>query len=177
MENLGFYPIQYIEPIVLKDETLVQFRPIHPKDGKQAWTIKEKFSDESIYERFLGYIPPITEENIIRFTQIDYLTEMAIVAEINQEGQKEIVAIARLAKDLDGDAAEFAIIIADQCQGKGLGTIMTRYMIKIAKDLAFEKVYALTFSSNIPMLEILRREGFDFRKEDSSTTYAELHLN
>jgi len=169
------YPIQYIEPVLLKDGILVQLRPIHPIDSQQVTEFTDSLSPQSIYERFLGYIPNVSPELIERFTRIDYSKEMAIVAEVHRNDEKQVVAVARIAVESDDSTeTEFAVIVADNWQGKGLGTILTDYMIKVAKDMGYEKFYAYVFKHNISMLEIFRRRGFDFETEDEQTMYAEL---
>ena len=168
----NIYPIQYIDPILLTDGTLVQLRPIHPIDGSRAEVFKKKLSAESIYNRFLGYIPIISPKLVERLTNIDYSKDMAIVAEVHPENKgKEVIAVARIASEKGQHTeTEFAIIIADEWQGKGLGKILTQYMIYVAKDMGFEKIYALVFSDNTQMLEILRKNGFTFTPEDDTTT-------
>ena len=175
MSDLRLYPIRFIEPAQLKDGTLVQLRPIHPLDENQAAEFRGKLSAESVYDRFLGYIPKISEKLVDRLINIDYSREMAIVAEVHNEKEKEVIAVGRIASD-ENSAVDFAIIIADDWQKKGLGTILTAYLIEVAKEMGFEKIYATVFTRNKGMLEILRRKDFTFRQEDAMTTYAELLL-
>jgi len=169
------YPVQYIQPIILKDQTIVQLRPIHPRDGAQAEGFKEKLSSDSIYDRFLGYAPKISPALIEYMTVIDYKKHMAMIAETKIGDNKEIIGVGRIAKD-EKDVAEFSIIIADAWHGKGLGGIMTDYMLCVARDLGYQKIYSLVFSRNQPMLDILRDNGFKFFKEDYLTTKAEKEL-
>ena len=164
MPDKNSYPIQFIDPVQLKDGTLVQLRPIHPIDGNQADAFREKLSAESIYNRFLGYFPKISDKLIERLTNIDYSKEMAIVAEIHHQDEKEVIAVGRIAGERT-EGADVAIIIADAWQGRGLGTILTDYMIKVAADMKYEKVVADVFSSNVKMLQILQRIGFELKKE------------
>lgn len=175
-KNLNNYPIQYITPIVLKDGTLVQLRPIHPVDSSQAETFRNKLSDKSIRDRFLGYIPSISKTLVTRLTQIDYDIEMAIVAEVIQKDEKEAIAVARIVGNKKDTRAEFAIIIVDSWQGRGLGGKMTDYMIAVARDMEFSQVYALLYAHNTQMLEIFKRKGFKIKKEGMDTDCAVLDL-
>ena len=172
MENSNSYPIRFIEPVQLKDGTIIQLRPIHPKDSNEAEVFRGKLSAKSVYDRFLGYIPRISEKLIERLTNIDYSKEMAIVAEVQHQKEKEVIAIGRIAGERSV-GADFAIIIADHWQGRGLGTILTDYMIEVAVDMKFRKIYTNVFSSNTRMLEILRHKGFSIKKDDYDTVYAE----
>lgn len=175
MNQSNSYPIRFIEPVQLKDGTIIQLRPIHPEDGNQAEAFRGKLSAESIYNRFLGYIPKISDQLIDRLTNIDYSKEMAIVAEIHHQKEKEVIAVGRIAGEKE-KGADFAIIIADEWQGKGLGTILTDYLIEVATDMKFEKMYSNVFNSNIRMLEILRGKGFVEKRNDYETVYVELIL-
>lgn len=173
MKDANSYPIKYMGPVQLKDGTLILLRPVHPVDREVAVEFRGKLSAQSVYDRFLGYIPKISQELIDRLTQIDYSTEMAIVAEVHHPKEKEVIAVGRIAGGGTSNA-DFAIIIADQWQGKGLGTILTNHLIKVAKDMKFEKMYATIFSHNTAMLEILRRKDFELSVEGDNTVYAEL---
>ncbi|MEM9885053.1 MAG: GNAT family N-acetyltransferase [Bacteroidota bacterium] len=175
-ENSNSYPIQFIDPILLKDGTIVQLRPIHPIDGQQAEYLKTRISAENLYNRFLGYIPTISEALVKQMTQIDYSKEMAIVAEVKVEGKKEIIAVARLGSD-GSNAAEFAIVIIDDWHGKGLGTVLTDYMIEVAKAMKFDYIYALFFDSNKGMKRILEKRHFKIDREDANIMRADLMLS
>lgn len=171
------YPIAYIRPIQLKDGQLVQLRPIHPADGESAYQFRTQLSDQSIRDRFLGYIPSISEKLIKRLTKIDYDKEMAILAEYVDGKQKIPIAVARIVGEIDNaEKAEFALIIADKWQGKGLGTLMTNYMIDIAKDMNFKFLYALLFAHNTDMKAILQKRGFSFSPEGFDTELGVLTL-
>lgn len=169
------YPTQLIKNVQLKDGTQITLRPIQPMDGDQAEAFRGKLSAQSIYARFLGYIPSTSQKMIDRLTDIDYSKEMAIVAEVQDQNEKEVIAIGRIAGE-QSLGADFAVIIADDWQGRGLGSILTEYMIEIAVNMKFSKIYATVFSTNTRMLEILRQKGFSMRKDDHTTYYAELIL-
>lgn len=174
-DHINAYPIRFIEPVVLKDRTLIQLRPIHPIDSNQAEAFRGKLSSKSIYDRFLGYVPKISSKLIERLTNIDYTKEMAIVAEVQHKKEKEVIAVGRIAGEQSA-GADIAVIIADDWQGKGLGSILTNYMIDVAEEMKYEKVYSTVFAHNTRMLEILRHRGFSIRIEEYNIRYAELIL-
>ena len=171
------YPIAYIRPVQLKNGDLVQLRPIHPLDEENAYQFRTQLSDQSIRDRFLGYIPSVSEKLIKRLTKIDYDREMAIVAEYIDGKKKIPIAVARIVGEIDSaEKAEFALIVADKWQGKGLGTLMTDYMIDIAKDMDFKFLYALLFAHNTDMKAILEKRGFNFSPEGFDTELGVLNL-
>ncbi|MFK7931924.1 MAG: N-acetyltransferase family protein [Saprospiraceae bacterium] len=168
------YPIQFITPIQLADGTLIQLRPIHPDDGRQALPFREKLSEESIRSRFLGYIPSFSQKLVKQLTIIDYKNEMAIVAETVAPAKREVIAVARVVREKDTDTAEFAIIIVDEWHGRGLGGRMTDFMVEVAQQMKFKRLYALLYSHNQQMREIFKRKGFTLHFSDESTSCAEL---
>lgn len=168
------YPIQYIEPIQLDNGNIVQLRPIHPDDAKYAKNLNQIVSENSLYQRFLGFVR-ISDKVVERFTHLDYNNEMAIVAEIKQDSEKQIIGIARIASN-EEKKADFAILIADAWHGSGLGKAMTDYILAIAEDLGYESVEAQVFSNNIAMLKILRRKNFVLTEQDATITHAELRF-
>lgn len=155
---------------------MVQLRPIHPMDGNKAQLFRNLLSDKTLRNRFLGYVPKITEELIKDLTHINYEEEMAIIAEIDEGGMSVPIAIARLAKDKSKGTVEFGIIIADNWQGIGLGQLLTRNMINIAIELGFDTIIAYLYANNIRMEEILRAEGFLIHNEDYNVNKAILKL-
>ncbi len=171
------YPIAYIFPIQLKDGTLVQLRPVHPTDGKAAFVFREKFSKQSLLDRFMGYVPSLSEKLINRLTKIDYHREMAIVAEVIMDDHKEAIAVGRIVAEYENNTiAEIALIVADDWQGKGLGSKMIDYMIKVAKDMGFQTLHALLYEHNTKMSQILERKNFSFKSADFGTIDATLKL-
>lgn len=168
------YPIKYVRPVFARDGRLLIQRPVHPEDGQRLLDIRHTFSEESVYGRFLGYVPTPTLEIMDRFYRLNFEEEMALVLEHFSEGERRIVAVSRLAKN--ENRAEFAIIIADAWQGQGLGRLLTKTMIDIGRDLQFKSVYGLVFANNIGMLEIFRQLDFEIKAEDPTIRRATLEL-
>jgi acetyltransferase len=171
------YPVKYIRPIQLNDGTLVQLRPIHIVDGFQASVFKDTLSHESLNSRFFGNSPKITEANIKKYVDIDYNSEMAIVAEVVNHFKKEIIGIGRIAKHSEFEnASEFGIIISDAWQENNLGNILTSYLIYIAKDMGYDYLYAYTYRNNKRMIKILKKLDFQIANDDYQTIIAKLIL-
>jgi len=166
------YPIQYIKPITLKDGTIVQLRPIHKDDGAKYEDLAKYISDESMYNRFLGVVK-LTDKQIEKFTQLDYSKEMAIVAEVLSNDQKQIIGIARLAAD-EYNTAEMAITIIDNWHGQGLGKLLTHYILKIGKELGYKTITARVFESNKAMIKILDQAEFVLKQEDKNVLFGRL---
>ncbi|MBK7341852.1 MAG: bifunctional acetate--CoA ligase family protein/GNAT family N-acetyltransferase [Saprospiraceae bacterium] len=170
------YPSQYCKVFQLKDGGEVKLRPIKPEDEPLEAKLFDYLSKETIYFRFFGYIPQGDPEFLSRFTQIDYDREMAIVAETPVKGQRTIIGVVRIVGDNWNDGAEFAIVVADAWQHQGLGSAMADYIIQIARERGFKRLYASFLKSNTAMDRLFRAKGFHVRSDDAQTNYGELML-
>ena len=170
------YPNQYVKYITLKNGLAVTLRPIKPEDEPLEAELFEYLSKETIYFRFFGYVPAVTHEMLSRFTHIDYDREMAIVAEINNAGKMQLIGVVRIVGDPWSETAEYAIVVADQWHGLGLGTIMTDYIIDIAKDKGYQKIYATLLRRNTAMKRLFEKRGFTISGDELDTFRAELVL-
>jgi acetyltransferase len=170
------YPGRYRRTIKSKNGTPVFLRPIRPEDEPMELEMVNRLSKESLYFRFFGYVPKMTHELMTRFTQIDYDREMAVVALIEQDGKEEMIGVVRIIADPWGEAAEYAILIADEWQGQRLGSQMTDYIIEIGRDMKLSEIYATVLSSNKGMLTLFERKGFDIQREDFETFHVSLKL-
>lgn len=166
------YPIQYITPVTLRDGTIVQFRPIHKDDGAKYENITKYLSDKSMYNRFLGVVK-LSDKLVEKFTQLDYSKDMAIVAEITKGEEKHIIGVARIAS-VEHKTAEFALTIIDEMQGFGLGKLMTKYILRIAKEMGYRTITARVFETNKAMIKILNQSDFVLRPEDDSVLVGRL---
>lgn len=171
------YPEQYQRDIKLNDGTKVHLRPVRPEDEPLEKTMFEVLSRETVYYRFFGYIPKVTHKMLSRYTHIDYDREMNIIATIEDEqGNEEMIGMVHIVGDAWRQKAEYAIVIADEYQNKGLGTIMTNYILDIAREQGYKKVYANLLKMNTGMKVLLEQFGFSVRSDDNATYYAEMKL-
>lgn len=171
------YPRQYIKNICLHNGREVTLRPIRPEDAPLEAELFEYLSKETIYFRFFGYVPSLDHGMLSRFTHIDYDREMAIVAEIeNDEGKKQLIGVVRCVGDAWNEATENAIVIADNWQGMGLGSIMLAYIIEIARESGYQRIYGTLLKQNKAMYYLYQKHGFRLFAEDHETYTAELWL-
>jgi len=123
------------------------------------------FSKATERHRFFGPIKKVTHELLIRYTQIDYDREIAIIAEITDRGEKKMIGVVRLIADPYDDSAEFAIVVADPWQFQGLGKKFTDYILAIARARGIKKVWAKFLADNKPMLAIFQKREFKISGE------------
>ena len=136
-----------------------------------------KFSRQTQYYRFFGYIGDVTHETLVRYTQIDYDRELALIAEMEVDDEKIMAGVVRLVADTNGESAEFAIVIADEWQGLGLGNEFTDIILSIARKNGIKRIYATVLQANTTMLHMFRKRNFNIKNLDYETVYADLVLS
>lgn len=159
------YPEEYVKKVLLSDGKEVTFRPIKPED-EPLWTeLLASCSKESIYSRFRYFFQWDSHEVAARYCYIDYDREIAIVAEIIENGVRKLVGVGRLIADPDHETVEYAILILDTFQNKDLGGILTDYCFEIAKKWGLKKIVAQTTADNKRMIAVFQKRGFDIEMD------------
>ncbi len=170
------YPKKYEIPWKMKDGRDVILRPIKPEDEPMWLEMFNNFSESSIRFRFFQSIKNTPHEVRVRYCNIDYDREMAIVAELNDEGKRKILGVIRVILDPDKKNGEIAFIIADPWHGLGLGSKMADYMIEICRDRKIDELYAEMMTDNKPAIHLLTKMGFEIKHESGGYVSAYLDL-
>ncbi len=154
------YPDKYTKPAKLIDGNTILLRPIKPEDEPLWLELLGSCSKESIYSRFRYNFHYDSHEIATQFCFIDYAREIAIVAEVVEEGKKKLIGVGRLIADLDHETVEYAVLISDAWQKKELGTILTEYCVEIARQWHLKRVVAETTKDNQAMISVFKKLGF-----------------
>lgn len=154
------YPVRYIKPWKLSDGTDVILRPIRPEDEPLENEMLSTLSEDSLRYRFFQVIKNITHEMLTRFCNIDYDREMAFVAEVKEDHKRRIIGIGRLIIESDFKNAEFAVLVHDDYQGKGLGYKLVDMIIGIAQEKKVLNIYGEVLTDNKRMLSVCEKLGF-----------------
>ena len=163
------YPESLISEVVIRDGSKVIFRPIKPEDEPLWLDLLSSCSKESIYSRFRYDFYFDSHDIATQFCFIDYDREIAIVAEVEEEGERKIIGVGRLIADPDVEMMEYAILITDNWQQKDLGFILTEYCMQIAHNRGIKKVVAETTKDNKPMIAVFRKLNFKIRFNEDNT--------
>jgi acetyltransferase len=170
------YPKKYETMWKLRDGRTVLLRPIKPEDEPLWMEMFQNFSEESIRYRFFQIIKDTPHETRVRYCNIDYDREIAIVPELIENGRKKILGVTRVSIEPDGKKGEIAFITADPWQGLGLGTKMVDYAIEICKDMKLDTVYAIILQDNYRAIALMKKMGFTTQNQDDGTVRATLDL-
>jgi len=170
------YPTRYTTTWKLLDGTEVILRPIRPEDEPLEHELLSNLSEETLRTRFFSIIKDITHEMLIRFCNIDYDREMAIVAELKEGNKKRIIGIGRLIIEPDLRSGEYAVLVHDAYQGKGLGYKLVDVIIGIAQDKELEEIHGTVLTENEKMLRVARKLGFTTKIQPDGITEVKLVL-
>jgi acetyltransferase len=121
-------------------------------------------SDETVHYRYGGLMnlrSRVAHDRLIRSCFVDFDRQIALVAVHRKPGgDEEIVGVARLLKSTDDAEAEFAVVIADAWQGRGIGTRLLALLPNVARAEGLGRVSGTIFSGNAAMLKACDRAGF-----------------
>ncbi|OPL18380.1 MAG: GCN5 family acetyltransferase [Candidatus Aegiribacteria sp. MLS_C] len=162
------YPVEYVTRKMLPDSTEVLLRPIKPEDEPMWLEMLGSCSRESIYSRFGFFYNWANHEAAARYCYIDYDREIAIVAEVSEEAGKHIHAIGRLIADPDLRTVEYAILVDDRWQNRGLGSMVTEYCEEIAGRWGLSRIVAQTTVDNTRMIHLFESRGYTVTRDSSS---------
>jgi len=165
------YPVELEETLTVRGVRLA-VRPMRPEDAELEQAFVNGLSERSRYQRFMQNLPSLTPRMLARFTQLDYDRELALVA--LHEGR--FIAVGRYAPNPDGETAEFALVVADAWQGKGLGRVLLERLCKYAKAAGYRALYGHILQANRAMLDLAQRLGFQQAHADGGEVTLVRHL-
>jgi acetyltransferase len=163
------YPSQYVTPWTLPDGTEVIIRPIRPEDEPLMVKFNKTLSEQSIYFRYFHLMAlnsRITHERLTRICFIDYDREMALVAEYKNPTteENELLAVGRLSKLHGLNEAEFAMLVSDTYQRRGLGTEILQRLVQIGRDEKLTRITAQILPENRAMQRVSQKVGFTMQR-------------
>jgi RimJ/RimL family protein N-acetyltransferase len=141
--------------LVLRDGVSVLVREIRAEDAPALQRLVGRSSAHSIELRFFGPMKGLSDQMARRFAEVDGEDRFALVA-LDPDDADEIVGVVRYEREKGTDGAEFAALVEDRFQGRGLGIGLTRRLIEAARERGIEILHALVMPENEVMLRLLR---------------------
>ena len=154
------YPHHLVKRIRLADGTHVTLRPIRAADAGIEQEFVRGLSDEARYFRFMDMLRELSPRMLAQMTDIDYHDQMAFVAVTAIDGRETEIAVARYVAFPDGENCEFAVVVGDDWQGKGIATALMRLLIETARGRGLKKMIGEVLSGNHKMLHFVTALGF-----------------
>jgi acetyltransferase len=117
---IATYPKEYIANRRLKNGAIVVLRPIKAEDEGRYNDLIKSLSPQTMRFRFFAVMKEIPHTTLTKYCNLDYDRQIAIVAEL-KGGSNPIVGVGRVIAEPGGTTGEFAVLVTDQWQLKGLG--------------------------------------------------------
>jgi acetyltransferase len=172
------YPSHLVQTWTMPDGTDVLIRPIRPEDAELEKEFVRNLSAETKYFRFMNTLRELTDPMVARLTQIDYDREMAFIATVDQDGKEVEVGVCRYAVNPGGDSCEFAIVVSDDWQHRGLARKLMLVLIDAARSRGLKFMEGDFLSNNERMLKFVAGLGFALANnpDDNSIKHGVLAL-
>jgi RimJ/RimL family protein N-acetyltransferase len=164
------------QPVRLRDGSRVLIRPVRPADAALLADGFARLSERSRRMRFLSIKNTLTEADLRYYTDIDHHDHEALGALDHARGGG--VGIARYVRDReDPQAAEIAVTIVDDWQGRGLGAELVDRLSERARQEGICRFTAMVAADNAPMAGLLRRCQADLTGRGYGTLEYEIALS
>jgi acetyltransferase len=162
------YPSHIVARWELPGGDTVAVRPIRPEDADMEASFVRNLSDVARHFRFMTSVKELTREMLVRFTQLDYDRELALVGVVvDRTGKETQIAVARYVM-VDRDSAHVAVVVADAWQGRGIGGRLLRMVVEAARARGIVRLEGEILAENTAVRALLERIGFSFRRDPES---------
>ena len=174
------YPAEYTYEWKIGKQP-VQIRPIRPEDEPLMIEFHKTLSDRSVYLRYFGMVTleqRTLHDRLRRVCFIDYDRELALVVERkNRTGKNEILGVGRLIKEHGAEEAEFALLVSDAWQEKGIGTQLLRLLVQAGRKEGLRRIVGHIIVENTAMKRVSEEVGFKVRLDQTNGEWlAEMRL-
>ncbi len=166
------YPARYEQVWPLRGGGEYTIRPVRPHDAQMLQDLVQSLSPQSRYFRFVSTMAKLPPAMLARFTLIDYDREMALVAVVKDRkvldddsilATERIVGVSRYVTNPDLSSCEFALVVADDFAGKGMGSRLMLSIMDVAREKGLSTIEGLVLANNPDMLKLMRSLGFSIK--------------
>ena len=160
------YPSALEFPLELPDGQQATIRAIRPEDAELERDFVHRLSEQSRFLRFMFGLQDLSPAMLSRFTQIDYDRELALIVVLRlPDGAEQQIGVARYITLPDEETCEFAIVVSDDWQGKGVARHLFQRLIDVARDRRIKVMTGITLRENTRMIDLSRSLGFATRSD------------
>jgi ribosomal protein S18 acetylase RimI-like enzyme len=151
--------INYTARENLRDGSQIEIRALRRGDEADMLAAVGKASAQSLQRRFFVMKRHFSDKERAFFMDIDFKNHVAIVATADEDGRKLIVGGGRYIVFEPG-RAEMAFVVIDTWQGRGIGSLLMRHLVKIASVSGLNELTAEVLPENTAMIKVFRKFGF-----------------
>ena len=156
----GPLPGDWEADVVLNDGGTAHLRPIRPDDADRLREFHSRLSQQTVYNRFFAYHPTLSDADVARFTTVDHVDRVALVATLH--GQ--IIGVVRYDRLPGADEGEVAFVVQDAHQGRGLGPVLLEHLAAAARERGVVRFTADVLPTNRAMLGVFKSAGYQVRR-------------
>src|SRR5213594_2035957 len=142
--------------VTLRNGASVRVRAIRPDDEPRLMALCRRLSPRTVYERFFSFRRLLPEE-AHALANVDDRRRMAVVAEVDDGQEPELIGVARYGPSNEGTTADIGLVVADGWQGLGLGSLLLEEILHAGEQRGIHKFSADVLTDNRRALELLTR--------------------
>ncbi len=147
----------------MRDGSPILIRAILPGDKQRLLQHFRNLSPRSVYFRFMGEHRKLTEDELAKFTELDFDTHIGLAATLGDGADERFIGVGRYIVGGDRSRAEVAFAVLDAYQGRGIGTLLLHHLGRIARSRGVAEFEASVLGSNRQMLDVFEQSGFTVR--------------
>ena len=145
------YPREWEADVLLSDGGVAHLRPIRPSDADRLVAFYDRVSPESKYLRFFAPYPRLSDRDVKRFTEVDYVDRVAFIITLGDD----MIAVGRYDR-IEDDHAEVAFLIEDAHQGRGIAQLLLEHLAQAAREREITRFVAEVLPANRRMAKVFR---------------------
>jgi len=170
LRNLHAYAVEEEQQVVLKDKRQVLLRPAGASDGDAIRELFHRMPERDVYTRFFRKIRGLSIADVQRLCNVNWETEVALVAVTGTREDPQIIAHALYVLDPSTNLAETAFIVHPDWQGAGLGALLQQQLAAHAKAAGVLGFVAEILPTNQHMIRLARQGSAKVQSEQMDGT-------
>ena len=148
----------------LRDGRPVEIRALKPEDEAHLTETVAGLSAATLHRRFFAVKRNFSEQEKAFFLNVDFVNHVALVAELQDGPAAKIIGGARYIATAPG-TAEVAFAVVDEFQGQGLGTLLMRHLLALAREAGLTTFVAEVLAENAAMLKVFEKSGLELQSK------------
>lgn len=158
--RIAIYPEKYETTLELKNAKKLKIRPVKPTDERMIQELHYSLDEKDRYLRFFTPVQDFRHKKIQPMVNIDFTTDMILVAEYSENGETKIIALGAFFKTIQPSLAELAFVVHKDWRGLGITRFLLNYLVKIGRELNYKTFGGTILLENKPMLHIIDTSGY-----------------
>ncbi|MBY8989220.1 MAG: 4-hydroxybutyrate CoA-transferase [Candidatus Lokiarchaeota archaeon] len=161
--RISIYPQKYEIMITLKNEKVIKIRPVKPTDERMIQELHYSLDDRDRYRRFFTPMKDFRHKKIAPMVNIDYSTDMILVAVDSENGEEKIIAMGGFFKTGQPSLAELLFVVHKDWRGLGLTRFLLPFLVQIGRELNYKSLGGSMLLENKAMIHVINTSGYEIK--------------